>query len=208
MSFGNNPENNALKVLAIVIVLAIAGYFPYKYMHRGPVEDTGRVIGVEASSQTVPLTLPLTVLTTSATVDESGPAKAFYPAILTGSISALGTGTLTKKGFQYGVGLATGGLGIVAGGPGYTYTHDISTATGLTTGSYSLGDTNPLSPSIRFLCSTTYHYRAYAVNNLGTAYGPDKTFTVVTCPGSGGKTPTDNSGTGSGDDGGSGNDDP
>lgn len=31
-------------------------------------------------------------------------------------------------------------------------------------------------------CGTTYHYRAYATNNVGTAYGDDQTFTTDACP--------------------------
>ncbi len=31
-------------------------------------------------------------------------------------------------------------------------------------------------------CETTYHYRAYASNGLGTGYGSDATFTTGTCP--------------------------
>lgn len=31
-------------------------------------------------------------------------------------------------------------------------------------------------------CGTTYHYRAFATNSAGTAYGEDKTFTTEACP--------------------------
>ena len=35
---------------------------------------------------------------------------------------------------------------------------------------------------INLSCATTYHYRAWAVNNYGYGYGPDRTFTTRNCP--------------------------
>jgi len=35
-------------------------------------------------------------------------------------------------------------------------------------------------------CNTTYHYRSYATNSVGTNYGSDSTFTTASCPSSSG----------------------
>ena len=44
MSFWNNPENNSLKVILLVIVVAIAGFFVYKNIQGGALDGAGRVI--------------------------------------------------------------------------------------------------------------------------------------------------------------------
>ena len=44
MSFWNNPENNSLKVILLVIVLGIAGYFVYTYMQNNSLSGRGAVI--------------------------------------------------------------------------------------------------------------------------------------------------------------------
>jgi|GEM_PF-5078199 len=43
MSFLNNPENNAIKVTVLVIIIAIAGYFVYSAVHQNALEGQGRV---------------------------------------------------------------------------------------------------------------------------------------------------------------------
>ena len=37
--------------------------------------------------------------------------------------------------------------------------------------------------SSRFICETTYHFRAFAINSDGTGYGADQTFTTGSCAG-------------------------
>ncbi len=44
MSFFNNPENNSVKVLLIIILIAIAGLFVFDYMHTNALENAGRVV--------------------------------------------------------------------------------------------------------------------------------------------------------------------
>jgi hypothetical protein len=47
MSFWNNPENNAVKTLFYVLLVAIAGYFAYTYVHNNALENTGAVGSVK-----------------------------------------------------------------------------------------------------------------------------------------------------------------
>lgn len=69
MSFWNNPENNSLKVIIIVVVLALAGFFSYKYMHQNALSEKGTVIDMSTgtgpsftfSSNTTGSTCTLTV---------------------------------------------------------------------------------------------------------------------------------------------------
>ena len=58
MSFWNNPENNSVKVLVIVIVIAVIGLFVFDFMHKGTPGDTGRVISTTAVSATGSATAP------------------------------------------------------------------------------------------------------------------------------------------------------
>lgn len=44
MSFWKNPENNSLKVIIIVVIIAIAGAFAYKAMHKDALTEKGSVI--------------------------------------------------------------------------------------------------------------------------------------------------------------------
>ncbi len=51
MGFFNNPENNSLKVILIVAVLAVAGYFVYMNMNTG---DEGRVLNTRGTTTVIP----------------------------------------------------------------------------------------------------------------------------------------------------------
>ena len=46
MSFWNNPENNSLKTIIIVVVIAVLGYFVYTYMQKDSLSGEGRVINI------------------------------------------------------------------------------------------------------------------------------------------------------------------
>ena len=48
MSFWNNPENNSIKIVLLIIIVAIAGYFVYKNMQTNG-GDQGRVIRTSPS---------------------------------------------------------------------------------------------------------------------------------------------------------------
>lgn len=76
-------------------------------------------------------------------------------ATLNGSISATGGANATDRGFAYG----------------------LTTAYGATTtdpGSYGTGDFSYSAPGM--LPNTTYHFRAYAINSVGTTFGSDQQF--------------------------------
>jgi len=50
MSFLNNPENNSVKVIVLIIIIAIAGYFVYNQMHTSSLENVGKVISTGSGS--------------------------------------------------------------------------------------------------------------------------------------------------------------
>lgn len=80
-----------------------------------------------------------------------------------GSITATGGATVTSRGFVYGTTSAYG-------------------ATTTDSGSYSTG---VFTYSITGLsCATTYNYKSYATNAIGTGYSANATFTTEACPGS------------------------
>jgi hypothetical protein len=80
-------------------------------------------------------------------------------AVFNGNLVSAGFATVTEKGFVYATTL----------NPTTADTKRI--VTGTTTGTYSYNETTLSS-------STTYNVRAYAINNVGTSYGTDQTFTT------------------------------
>lgn len=44
MNFWKNPENNSLKLILVVIVIAVLGYFAYSNFHENGLEGTGKVV--------------------------------------------------------------------------------------------------------------------------------------------------------------------
>ncbi|NPV92683.1 MAG: hypothetical protein HPY50_18095 [Firmicutes bacterium] len=84
-------------------------------------------------------------------------------ATLSGEVTDDGGAEVTERGFLYGTAPdpAVGGADVV------------QLPMGMGTGSFTMAITS-LSPG------TIYHVRAYAVNNQGTAYGGDETFTTLT----------------------------
>ena len=52
MSLWNNPQNDSLKVVLLVIVVIVAGYFIFKSMQSNSLQSTGRVIDTSATSPT------------------------------------------------------------------------------------------------------------------------------------------------------------
>ncbi|MEI8129891.1 MAG: hypothetical protein WCG55_00085 [bacterium] len=103
MSFWNNPENNALKVLLLVVVLAGAGIFVVNDAHSGTGNATGQVIG--SSSTQIPagmlppgvgavssIGVPVNAPTTQSGSTSSGTTTGGTGAGTTGGAGASGTG--------------------------------------------------------------------------------------------------------------------
>ena len=80
---------------------------------------------------------------------------------INGTITSTGGATVTARGFNYGTTTAYG-------------------STGTSTGSFGVGSFSANETGLT--CNTTYHYRAFATNTAGTAYGSDLTFTTLPCP--------------------------
>ncbi|MCC6520488.1 hypothetical protein IT403_00685 [Candidatus Nomurabacteria bacterium] len=103
------------------------------------------------------------ILTTTPTLTTSDASSVLTTsATLNGSISSIGSTTPTIRGFAYGL----------------TTAYEIATTSN--SGSFTTGD---FSESISGLTpDTTYHFRSYATNFAGTAYGADETFTTPPIP--------------------------
>lgn len=83
-------------------------------------------------------------------------------ATLNGNITSTGGANSTERGFHYGMTDSYGSNITQSSGP------------------YVAGAFSGNALDLR--CSTTYHYRAYATNTVGTSYGSDGTFTTISCP--------------------------
>jgi len=91
---------------------------------------------------------------------ESASSTTASSVTLSGNIINIGNSNPTVRGFEYGL----------------TNTY------GLTTEENDSFDTGSFSADISSLtCGARYHYRAYATNDSGTAYGSDQTFTTLEC---------------------------
>lgn len=119
----------------------------------------GTSYGEEKVFVTTSLEIPPTVT--------SSPAINIYSnrAELRGDITSIGTDNVSIRGFEYGT---TTSYGTV-----------ISTTGDYVVGTYGL-TVNKL------LCSTSYHFRAFATNNIETSFGEDRTFITSKCPSSSG----------------------
>jgi len=85
-------------------------------------------------------------------------------ATLNGNITSVGSSSVIERGFNYGLTTSYGtNISLTAGAP-------------YTTGTYS--------SAISYLtCGTTYHYRSYAINSVGTNYSADVNFSTSPCAG-------------------------
>ena len=88
-------------------------------------------------------------------------------AYLDGTIVSDNSSYIQKSGFEYGIDTNYGNT--TYDGPTW---YD-------GTGQYSQSMESYISD---LSCGTTYHYRSYAMNDYGTGYGEDKTFTTWNCP--------------------------
>lgn len=80
--------------------------------------------------------------------------------ILTGDLVDNGGELNTDQGFQYG--------------KTSSYGNSVTSIVSFDTGIFSKSVGN-------LICGTTYHYRAFSTNSIGTGYGSDETFTLADC---------------------------
>lgn len=50
-NFWRNPENNPIKIVLLVIIIAVTGYFVFRYSHKNPLDSRGLVYGESSSGQ-------------------------------------------------------------------------------------------------------------------------------------------------------------
>ncbi|MEI8130686.1 MAG: hypothetical protein WCG55_04255 [bacterium] len=155
MNFWNNPEHDSLKTIIMVVVVVLAGFFVYKYLHVNGLDNSGRVVNtvqaptVKEALPSVPasVTLPVTQITATS-------------AVFTGKVSATDQMNTATPSFMYGT---TPSYGQTVKG---TVSQDglsvTATATGLT-------------------CHTTYYYRTVATNPNGRTFGAAQKFTTLAC---------------------------
>ncbi len=111
---------------------------------------------------------------------------AVLPIVTTVSATSITTTTVVLNGSVTSTGGATGTMQVgVDYGPTTSYGTDINITTFPTYGlalpyNYytGLGGDTAIG---RLSCNTTYHYRMWAKNSAGTAYGSDMTFTTLPC---------------------------
>jgi len=124
------------------------------YARAYATNSLGTSYGEDIVFITLSLEIAPTVITNSANnISRSG-------ANLRGDITSIGTANVTSRGFEYGT----------------------TTLYGLNTymvGDYDVGEYNMSLSNLS--CATQYHFRAFAVNNVETSYGEDKTFTTTKC---------------------------
>jgi hypothetical protein len=82
-------------------------------------------------------------------------------ATLNGAVTNIGSTNPTIEGFEYGTTT--------------TYGSNVNT-----TGSFNVG---AYTGNVSLQCGTTYHFRAYATDSVGTQYGTDQSFTTNSCGG-------------------------
>lgn len=114
--------------------------------------DTYPTFGVSAPMGSTPPTVTTTDPATSIT--QTG-------ATVAGNITSLGSGTITARGFIYGL---TPLLGATT----------TANSAGFSTGSFNMGLTG-------LVCNTTYYFAAYASGTDGSDYGSTESFTTSAC---------------------------
>ncbi len=123
--------------------------------------SAGTGYGIDRTFTTLPCPITTTLPTVTTDPVTAGSITMTF-AILNGTLTSMGGATSVSEGFEYGTTTA------------YGSTYTVASATVL--GTFSGG------PSSLLVCNTLYHYRAFATNSAGTAYGIDRTFTTLPCP--------------------------
>ncbi len=108
-------------------------------------------------------------VTTNATTNQSQYIT-YSVATLNGQIDSIGSATVTKRGFRYGI--------------SGTYTDEVCSVGTFSTGTFSLttGGSCGSTSAATLQCNRTYDVQAYAENSAGRTYGSKRSFNSGTCP--------------------------
>lgn len=108
-------------------------------------------------------------VTTNATTNQSQ-FITYSVATLNGQIDSIGSATVTKRGFRYGL--------------SGTYTDEVCSIGTFSTGTFSLttGESCGSTSAATIQCNRTYDVQAYAENSAGRTYGSKRSFNSGTCP--------------------------
>ncbi len=168
MSFWNNPANDSIKTLLVIIGVGCAAAFVFAFAHINPFRNTGSVIdgyGYGYGTHLGPVieTLPADTITATS-------------ANLNGEVVNL-NGTFVRSGFLLGTTTAytTGEVlfpsEIVLPGTSFSANSSSCIPSGSGTGCAGLA----------LACNTLYHVLAFGWNTYSTSYGTDMTFTTASC---------------------------
>ncbi len=147
------PEYDTIKVILLIVVLAIAGFFVYKYMHNSA-GNSGRVINMDAGAPVRSGPIPSLPIITSAPASDISTTSARLNAMVP-TMDQSNTATLT---FLYGT----------------TTKYGASTTPTVANGIAS-------APITGLTCNTTYYYRLTATNTVGTSGGQNRSFRTRVC---------------------------
>jgi hypothetical protein len=162
----HNPYLESTVYTATITLVPKTGY-----TLTGIIEDFFTVAGStsttnEANSGVVTAVFPATTAATAPVLGSSSASSiSKTSATLNGSITSTGGVAVTSRGFHYGLDTEYGQQVVANGSFG--------------NGAYSLGVSG-------LTCATTYHYRSFATNSVGTTNGSDATFTTSNCSSGGG----------------------
>ena len=56
MNFWNNPENDSLKIVLLVLVVGVAAFFVFNYMHTNSLTGKGQVVDTQPAATVTPTT--------------------------------------------------------------------------------------------------------------------------------------------------------
>ncbi len=177
MSFWKDPQYSSMRVLIIIVLVIVAGYFAYKYENTSG-KTTGLVLNTGTSivhgAPFVPLVPP--VVRTNLPYVSTGATTSPWDVIFSGSVTSVGTGSLAYIGFQF--------KNLTSS----TYDHGWHAAVTPSSplpfsGEFSNIDyDNQISIACSTSASQIWDVRAYAMSTAGIAYGTVKTVTVPSCP--------------------------
>ncbi len=151
-SYGSSSTSPSYVTSHSIILTGLSSGTTYHYQVGSA--DVSNNVATSSDQTFTTLTVTAPTVTTSAAT-----GVGLTGATFNGAITSDGNASSTARGFQYG--LTT------------SYT-----ATSSAVGTFGIGS---FSATVNSLAtSTTYHYRAFATNGVGTSFGSDQTFTTAT----------------------------